>query len=189
MFEIFESYLKSKGEFSRAEIDLIRAAAIIKTLQPKSYFIKSGELMQYYAFICKGCLRNYVSNPNGTEKTMTFTVENWWAGDRESLSKGTPSATTAEVLEETLLIMFEKDTFAELARQIPALAEMMDTLFHRSYVSAFKRVHEAIAHTDEEKYQNFTSQYPELVNRIPLDMIASYTDIKIDILEKLRLNQ
>lgn len=189
MFSIYETYLKTKGNFTTDEIALMRSAAIIKTLSQNEYFLKEGEHTQFYAFVCKGCLRNYIVDENGDQHVLKFAPENWWAGDRDSLISGIPSITYTDALEESVLVMFAKDTFDKLCKQIPALAVMIDTLFHRSYVSSFKKIHEAVILSDQQKYINFKQKYPALIDRIPLHLIASYIGITSEILNQIHSDQ
>jgi len=189
MFSIYETYLKTKSTFTADEIELIRSSAMTKTLHRNEYFLKEGEQMKLYAFICKGCLRNYMVDENGDQHILKFAMENWWAGDRDSLISGIPSVTYADALEDCVLIMFTKDTFDKLCQQIPALAIVIDTLFHRSYVSSFKKIHEAVILSNQQKYDNFNQTYPTLINRIPFHMIASYIGITTEMLQQLHNSQ
>jgi len=189
MFSIYETYLKTKGNFTPDEIALIRSLAITKTLHQHEYFLKEGEQMKFYAFICKGCLRNYIVDENGDQHVLKFAMENWWAGDRDSLISGIPSVIYTDALEDCELIMFAKDTFDKLCQEIPALAVMIDTLFHRSYVSSFKKIHEAVILSNQQKYDNFKQKYPALIDRVPFHMIASYIGITTETLFQLHNDQ
>ena len=186
MFDIFQQYLATKGTFTSEELATIEAKSFVKKLRKRQYLLQEGDVWKYYAFVCKGCLRSYHLDDKGVERIMKFSVENWWAGDRDSLVNGTPSTTNIDVLEDAVLIMFKKEDFETLCQQLPALNQVVNTLVHRSYIAANHRIHAAISYTTEEKYRDFIEKYPDLISRIPLHMIASYLGVTPETLSRIR---
>lgn len=186
MFEIFQKYLHSKGAFTDEDIAMIAAKSFHKRLRRRQYLLQEGDVWKHYAFVCRGCLRSYRVNDRGDEHILKFSVENWWAGDRESLLTGKPSQYNIEAMEDSELIMFTKEDFEMLCKQIPAFGEMVNLLVHRSYIASQNRVHADISYSSEEKYFRFIEQYPEIFKRVPLHMIASYLGISPETLSRIR---
>ncbi|GAA0529052.1 Crp/Fnr family transcriptional regulator [Chitinophaga japonensis] len=186
MFEVFQQYLQTKGAFTVQELDMIREQHFIKKLRRRQYLLQEGDVWKHYAFVSKGCLRIYYVDEKGVEHIMKFLTENWWAGDRESLLNSTPSEYYIDALEDAMLVMFTKENFERLCREIPTLNNMVNMLVHRSYVAANHRIHAAISFTTEEKYQHFIEKYPDLLGRVPLHMIASYIGVTPETLSRVR---
>lgn len=186
MFDVFQKYLTSKIELSEPELARISSVSVIKKLRRKQYLLQEGDVWRHYAFVCKGCLRIYRLDEQGKEHILKFCIENWWAGDRESLLTGKPSRTFIDALEESVVILITKENFENLCREIPAFNSMVQELLNNTYIASQERIHANITYSSEEKYLDFIKKYPDITSRVPLHMIASYLGISAETLSRIR---
>lgn len=186
MFEVFQKYLSEKTTLTDTELEMIQSVSFTKKLRKRQYLLQEGDVWKHYCFVARGCLRIYRVDQKGVEHIMKFCIENWWAGDRESLLTGAPSQCNIDALEDSVLILFKKEDYDELRKKIPAFDDMVNTLIHRSYIASQDRIHSAISYTTEEKYQNFIEKYPDIFSRVPLHMIASYLGVSAETLSRIR---
>jgi len=186
MFAVFEQYLQSKAPFTSAEIEQIKAASVVRTLRKRQYLLQAGDVWQSNAFVASGCLRTYSVDEKGTEHTIRFAIENWWASDEESLHSGQPSRYNIEAIEDTTVVVLKNDEFERVRREVPAFDKVINTLVHRSFMASQSRVHSAISFSAEEKYREFLQQYPGLAQRIPQHMVASYLGLTAETLSRIR---
>jgi CRP-like cAMP-binding protein len=186
MFDVFRKYLTDKITLSDPELDRISSVSIIKKLRRKQYLLQEGDVWRHYAFVCKGCLRIYRLDEKGIEHILKFCIENWWAGDRESLLTGKPSRCYIDALEESVVIMIGKENFDNLCKEIPAFNDLVNELLNRTYIASQERIHGNITYTSEEKYLDFIKRYPNITSRVPLHMIASYLGISAETLSRIR---
>lgn len=189
MFEIFLKYLTDKIELSDQEIQLIESVCKPKKLRKKQFLCQEGDVWHYNAFICRGLVKTFSIAENGTEHIINFAPENYWTGDRESLINGTPSRLNIDAIEPTELILIEKTDFEKLCAEIPQLNQMVNQIIQKSFIVSQDRILATISFTAEEKYQSFLNKYPDIVNRIPQHMIASYIGITPETLTRLRRNR
>lgn len=167
MYELFQKYLDDKTTLTEPESARIRSFAIIKKLRKKQYLLQEGDIWKYDAFITKGCLRTYTVDEKGSEHVNSFSIENWWTGDRESLLSQQPSRYNIDAIEDSELILFTHDNFELLCNEIPAFNTMINTILQRSFIAAQNRIQVALSFTAEEKYLNFVNKYPGFAIRIP----------------------
>src|SRR6476469_2166461 len=85
----FNSYATTP--LRESDIDLITNIFTPKKFRKRQYFLQEGEVCKYSAFIVKGAMRQYSVDDKGEEHILRLYIENWWATDRESLMKHTPS--------------------------------------------------------------------------------------------------
>jgi len=186
MFEAFEKYLKEKANLEAEEINAVRAVAIEKKIRKRQYLLQEGNVCHYNCFVVKGCLRMYTVGDDATEHMLRFAVENWWISDRESYNNGTPSGCNIDALENCEVMLIDKPDFIHLLATIPKLKIFIDSLLARSYDAIQHRVIDAISYSTEEKYQNFITRFPDIFNRVPLHMIASYLGVSRETLSRIR---
>jgi len=182
----FLEYLSGNFLLTADETDLIKSVLKTKRLRKKQYLLQEGDVWKFNAFVSKGFLRTYRVDDKGQEHYIQFSVENWWAGDRESYITGEPAKYNIDAFEDSEVVLIGKDDFEMLLREIPNLATFMRNLLERSFIALRNRVHSNITFSAEEKYQNFLKTYPDMTNRLPQHMIASYLGITAETLSRVR---
>ncbi|WP_205529547.1 Crp/Fnr family transcriptional regulator [Taibaiella koreensis] len=186
--DILLRYLSDKIILSSPEVDMIRSVCIVKKLRKKQYLLQEGDVWKYHAFVSCGFLRTFSVDDKGNEHIMNFSPENYWAGDRASLSSGNPSRFFIEAIEDSLVVLILDQHFQELCNRIPQLNELVNAILHKSFIVSQDRIHTHIALSAEEKYTYFLEKYPGIANRIPQHMIASYIGVAPETLTRIRRN-
>ena len=186
MFEVFERYLKERSSLTDMEIEQIRAVTIIKRLRKKQYLLQEGDISHYNAFVEKGCLRLYRVGDNGFEHILRFAIETWWMSDYESYNCGNPSKNNIDALEDSELLLIDKKDFDTLVETIPNFRNFKDKLEAKSYNASQNRILSNISDPAEKRYENFISMYPDIYNRVPLHMVASYLGLTRETLSRIR---
>ncbi|RZJ69181.1 Crp/Fnr family transcriptional regulator [Flavobacterium sp.] len=186
MFEIFYAYFNSKFVLSQEDFAAIEQVAITRKLRKRQYLLQQGDVWKYDAFVCKGLVRTYRVDEKGQEHIIQFCPENWWTGDRHSYVTGEPARYNIEACEDSEVILIPKQDFQRLRMQLPALGNFLYDLLERSFISLQNRVNSNIMHTAEEKYDQFLKTYPDMANRVPQHMIASFLGISAETLSRIR---
>jgi CRP-like cAMP-binding protein len=188
MHQAFFDYLKkfSSAPLSENEKALLSHALIPSKLRKRQFLLKEGDHLKYFAFIVKGAMRMYSVDDQGIEHTVRLGVEGWWMGDRESWAMLTPSLYHIDAWEHSdLLLMTREDSF-DLIRQVPAFCEMARQLDERNQIANNRRLTSAISATAVKRYLDFIECYPELVERFPQHIIASYLGVNKDTLSRVK---
>lgn len=186
MFSVFQKYLQDKATFTDQEMELIASVSKIKKLRKRQYLLQEGDVWKFNVFICKGFLRTYFVDDKGGEHIMNFSPENYWTGDRESLTTGSPSKYNIDALEDSEILLIENVDFDRLCKSIPTFNDLINTILHNSFLASQQRIHSNITNSAEEKYNNFITKQSHIVNRIPLHMIASYLGISAETVSRIR---
>jgi CRP-like cAMP-binding protein len=186
MFEVFASYLKENADLTDEEIEEVLTVTVSRKLRKRQYLLQEGDVCHYNCFVAKGCLRNYRIGKDGYEHILRFALENWWLSDQESYNNGTPSKNNIDALEDSELLLIEKHDFENLIRNIPSFKDFIYKLKSRSFDASQNRIMSNISETAEEKYIGFIKTYPDIFNRVPLHMIASYLGVSRETLSRAR---
>lgn len=186
MYEVFKAYLDSKISLNEEQHEWIYSKSVVKKLRKKQYLLQEGDIWKYHSFVSKGLVRTYSVDEKGIEHIIAFAMENWWTGDRESLLSGQPSRFNIDSIEDSEIVLFEKEKFEAICREIPAFNDMVNILIDRSFVASQKRIHDGISTPVEERYANFVQRYPFFAARVPQNMIASYLGMTRETLSRVR---
>jgi CRP-like cAMP-binding protein len=186
MFKELESYLRKVANVSEADLLLIESRAVVKTLRRKQALLIAGEVCRYKAFIASGFLRTYRLKDDGSEHIIQFSPENNWAIDPESYDNVIPSHYNIDALEDSEVILWTKKDFDYLLVAIPQLKLFAEKLISRNIYLGRERVFNNISCTAEEKYDEFIKTNPDVFNRVPLHMVASYLGVSRETLSRIR---
>ncbi|OZI07909.1 cyclic nucleotide-binding protein [Siphonobacter sp. BAB-5385] len=188
MVEAFLEYLKqfSTSPLSIEEKALLHQAFIPSRLRKRQYLVQAGEPCRNFAFIVKGSMRQYIVDEKGIEHIVQLGVEDWWMGDRESWVKGTPSVYNVDAWEDTQMLLITRQSALELLKKVPAFNEMTCQLDERNNIANQRRLTSSISSQAEKRYAEFIDWYPELAERFPQHLIASYLGITKDTLSRVK---
>ncbi|WP_256013713.1 Crp/Fnr family transcriptional regulator [Desertivirga xinjiangensis] len=186
MFTLLVKHITNVVSLSNEEIILLTSHFKHKTLKKKQYLLEQGEVARYEYFIIKGCLKTFNVNQAGEESILSFSTENWWVGDLYSFWTGNPSSYSISALEDCELLYIDNDVLETLYLLIPKLERYFRILLKNAYVASQRRIILTINQTAEERYIDFIKRYPDLEQRIPQYMVASYLGITPEFLSKIR---
>ncbi|MCU0422000.1 MAG: Crp/Fnr family transcriptional regulator [Bacteroidia bacterium] len=140
------------------------------------------------AFVLKGALKKYTIDDNGKENILELYIENWWAGDKESLLQGTPTPYYIDAYEDTELLVITKDNFIHKLSKLPFISQLNNVLTERQSFHLMKRLHSSQTFTAEQKLEQLQHTYPEFFQRFPQHIIASYLGMTKETLSRIRSN-
>ena len=184
LIKYFEGYATTP--LTEGEIDLIQSFFTPKKFRKRQYFLQEGEVCKYTVFIVKGAMRQYRVDDKGEEHIMRLYIENWWATDRESLMKETPSIYFIDAWEDTEGLLVTKAALTDLIDRIPALSEWIRNLDANFAIASQRRLNAAISLSAEERYHDLEKTYPEFLQRFPQHIIASYLGVNRETLSRIR---
>ena len=182
----FKEYLQQKISLTEDDWSVIWAACTVKRLRKHQYLLQEGEHWKYHAFVEEGCLRRYSIDKGGMEHIIQFTPENWWTGDRKSLMEGTPTIYNIDAIEPSTVILIRDEDFQALCARIPVFNDLVNHILQRSLNASEDRIQVAISMSAEEKYLHFITAFPQLNNRIPRHMLASFLGMTPESLSRIR---
>lgn len=185
----FEQYLRARTDLNDGDINHILSLAIHKRLRRNEFLLREGEVCRYKIFVSKGMLRTFGTAADGSEHILQFAPENSWTLDVESYDRQQPAHSNIAAVETSEVVLWPKTDFDNLLSTLPQLKALSLQLISRNIYNSRQRILTALSATPEEKYQEFIQNFPNLLNRLPLHMIASYLGISIKTLTRIRHSQ
>jgi len=186
MFDLIRRNIEKNITLSEAEFSHFTSLLQHKRLRKKQFLLEEGEVCRHECFVNSGCLRMYKLNDKGQEHILQFAVSDWWIGDQLSLTSGEPSGFFIDALEDSEVLLIEKEKLEQLYRDVPAFERFFRISFQNSYAALQRRILSGISQTAEEKYLDFITRYPNLEQKLPQHQVASYLGITPESLSRIR---
>lgn len=186
LYELFFRKMNEKVSLTAGEEELIRTYLIPKKLRRKQYLLQEGDVCKHIAFVEKGILRAYTIGEKGTERIIQFALEGWTISDLYSFLTGEPATYTIDAIEDAELILISQSANEELLKKLPKYETFIRLQVTNAYIALQKRINSVISFTPEERYAKLNATYPEIVQRVPQHMIASFIGLTPETLSRVR---
>jgi len=186
MFELIDKNISKHIDLTKDELDLFHSMLTVKKFKKKDFLLRSGEICNFVGFITKGCIKNYIIDEKGNEFIIYFAMEDWWVGDISSFYDQKPGTFFIETVEDTELLMLDFKNIERLFKEIPKFERHFRILTQRSLTTLQQRFYNTLAKPAEERYLEFLKKYPQIVQRVPQQLIASYIGVTPEFLSKVR---
>lgn len=158
-----------------------------KALGKGDYLLRNGEVCRTDNFVVRGALKAfYINAENGKEEILYLAIDEWWATDIESFQKQKPSIYSIQAMKETILLQIRYDSFQEMLCQIPKLERFFRIILENYLGSLQRRIILNKVKDAEQRYFEFLERYPEIAEKVPQYLIASYLGISAEFLSRIR---
>jgi CRP-like cAMP-binding protein len=186
MFEKLYESIAQKVSASPEELSICTSFFMPKKLKKRMFLLQEGDVCNRLAFVETGALYCYATDAKGVQHVMQFALEGSWIADLYSFLTQEPSKWTIEALEDTEVLLIDRDHHQQLLQQVAKYESYTRILYQNAYVALQRRMEETIGHSAEEKYTDFLKRHPKLLSRVPLHLIASYLDMTPETLSRVR---
>ncbi|MEM6721461.1 MAG: Crp/Fnr family transcriptional regulator [Bacteroidota bacterium] len=174
-----------------SETEKEKFTSIIKTtrIKKRQFVIQPGYVCEYRNYILKGAVRVFYLDDQGKEHTVSIGIEDYYFADFTSLITQEPATHFAEALEDSIIFQMKYEDIEKLCAEIHGLSEYFRKITERAFASSRKRIVANIGKTSTQRYVEYAQKYPNIVNRVPQYVIASYLGISAEFLSKIRSRQ
>ena len=186
MYELFFREFNKKIALTPEEQDLIKKYLTPKKLRKKQYLLQEGDVCKFVAFVEKGALRQYSLDESGNERIIQFELEGWTISDLYSFLTGETATYHIDALEDSELVLISKSAHEELLQKVAKYETYTRLKITGAYIAMQKRLTSIISSSLEERYSSFITLYPDIVQRVPQHMIASYMGLQPETLSRIR---
>jgi len=186
MHDLLIQELKRHITLTTEEEELIIASFRYKKVRKNQLLVHPPDVALYEHFVISGCLVEYYLDDNGTQHTLIFAPEKWWMTDLHSFLKREESRYHVEALEDSELLVVSRDALDKLLDEIPSLNVYLRILYQNAIISQEERLLNVLSSKVEERYVRFLKKYPQLENRLPQYLIASYLGVTPEFLSRVK---
>ncbi len=155
------------------------------SLKKNDYFIREGQISRKVGFIVKGSmLCSY--NKNGEEIIDEFSLDNEFITDYFSFLTNSPAEKNVKCLENTELIVINYDDMQMLYAQNPIFEKVGRLMAEALFMNWQQKAKSLMLDNAEVRYLKLITRRPDLPQRVPQYLIASYLNVKPETLSRIR---
>lgn len=181
-------FLKQFTFLSEEDRSQFIAIGTAVTLDKEAYFIRENQICNKVAFLDKGTLRTFYYSSNDEEVSYCFTFPGTLISAYSSFLTGAGAVENIQAIEASRLLVFEKQDVEELIEKNPKWLLFSKLLAEQQYIEMEQRVLMLQREPAEVRYERLMEKQPDLLQKVPLQYIASYLGITKRHLSRLRQN-
>jgi CRP/FNR family transcriptional regulator, anaerobic regulatory protein len=181
-----KTYFETIG-FSGADLENIINSFSIQVYAKGDYFVEEGKISMYLGFVDAGLFQYYVWK-DGEEKTTYVSIENTWLASLLSFIAQTPSLENVKAITGGRVYVISRMSLKELVDSIPGFKDFYIGLLEGSICGIDASRHDLIVLSGDQRYEKMLRQEPHLLQRIPLQYLASMLGVTPRHLSRIRKN-
>ncbi len=176
--KLFRDYLSKFVKLTDAEFEQQLVPVIkVRKFGKKELLTKAGEVENNFNFIIKGLARKYYKK--GSQEINTqISFEGHLLVSQESFHSRLPSEYFIETIEPTTVVSITHDDLEKIYASSHRMEHLARLLITYAMVLKDRWQMQLVKMTPRERFLNFVTRNPELMQRVPQKFLASYLSIK-----------
>ncbi len=150
------------------------------------FIVEEGEAVSREFWVMKGCLKSYFFDGKGKEHILMFAMENWWTTDYNAFVNQTRANTFIDCIEDSELLYISYEDREKLSAEMHKMERFWSKKTKGGYVALQNRILSLLRNTAQERYEMLLAQYPQLFQRVPKKLIASYLGVSRETLSRFQ---
>lgn len=173
------------GVMNTENLDLL-AAMLTEEKYPKgATVLAEGQVCRKIYYVQRGLVRQYYMK-NGKELTEHLAFEGATLMCIESLFKRQPTRLVIETLENTLLYGISYEELCKAADGSPEFGRFLLSVLRESLITSQVKADTLRFESTKERYARIEQEHPEIIQRVPLNIVASYLQMSPETLSRAR---
>lgn len=179
-------YMHSGHGFTQEETEAVRKYFEPVAFSKNTIIEEAGSVPQYLYYIVSGYLRLFYTEENGNEVTTHINCPPGFFTSYSDFINSTVSENTIESVTNSELLRISKENLDHLISQSQAMKDFSISVFQQSISYNEKRSRELSVLNAEQRYLKLMNDYPEIIQNVPIQYIASFLGMKPESLSRIR---
>jgi CRP-like cAMP-binding protein len=183
--QIKSFYLSLVPELTEEVWTELQTRVVLDVYKKGEFYITPGEQENYVTFINKGGFR-YYAIIDDKEQICDFMFENEYLSEYGSFLKQTPATVYIQALEDSEVVKIHYNDVQEFYNRYAQFQKFGRLIAENFLLSIIERSNSLLSSTPEDRYNYLAENNPQLLQRVPQYMIASYIGITPEALSRIR---
>lgn len=176
--KLFRDYLNKFTDLTDAEFNhYLLPVSKVRRFGKKELLTRAGEVENKFNFIAKGLIRKYYKKGKDEINTQ-ISMEGHLILSQESFHSRQPSEYFVETIEPSTVVSITYDDLEKVYSSSHRMEHLARLLITYAMVIKDRWQMQLVKMTPRERFLNFVTKNPELMQRVPQKFLASYLNIK-----------
>ena len=178
-------FLQQYIKISEQEFNQFLPYFQVRTYAKREEVLKYGQTDDYLNLVVKGLVRKYVL-VGKNEKTLQLATEGKMIQSEISYHRRIPSTVILEALEPSVLVSIKHDNVQYVLDQIPSAEQLAREMITWLYIKKDAKDFALLNNTTRERFLHYLKSHPQMMQRVPQKILASYLEIKPETFSRLK---
>jgi len=174
---LFREYLRKFVDLTDAEFEQVLHLIKVRRFGKKELLSRAGEVENHFNFIIKGLIRKYYKK-NHHEINTQISTEGHIIHCQESFHSRLPSEYAVETIEPSVVVSITYDDLESIFASSQKMEHLGRLVITHTMILKDRWQILLIKLTPRERFLNFVTRNPDLMQRVPQKFLASYLNIK-----------
>lgn len=179
-------HLNNYIKLSKENTELIINNTEVKNYKTSEFFIESGDKCDQMAFLITGVFRFCFIDNKGNEVTSYFMKENDFVCNITSFFEFSVSSGSIQAETNCSVVQFSRASWDLFCKTIPEWENSFQKIVNETLLTKINFQRSLLNLDAKDSYLKFLKTYPSILQRVPLNHIASFLGITPFSLSRIR---
>lgn len=186
MYDKLLQYLCSDHVFSQRELEAVKLYFEPVIFSKNEIIEEAGRVPDYLYYIVSGYLRLFYTDENGNEITTHINCPPGFFTSYSDFINSTVSENNVASITDCELLRISKENLDRLVNESQAMKDFSISVFQQSITYNENRSRELSVLNAEQRYLKLMKDFPEIIQNVPIQYIASFLGMKPESLSRIR---
>ena len=183
--EILKQHIAKTASLTDEQFDFLFSHFNPRSFQKGQVVIGEGDKVDHEYFVVSGCLKAFFISDQIKMYILQFAMPTWWTSDYNALYNHTKATINVDCITDAEVLCLTNNDREKLCDELPAIGHFFRWRTNKGYVASQKRLLSLMNNNVKFRYEELLSQYPELYNMVPKNLIAAYLGVSRETLSRL----
>ncbi len=152
----------------------------------REFLCRAGDRTMQLGYIVTGGVHYVCTDAGGTMHTIGFRFEDDFAADYSSFLQCKTPAVDIMTLERSVIYTITGEQLHDFIESSALTKHLARRIGEQLFIAAYERLLASYTTTPEQRYRNLLAEYSDILNRVPMKIIASFIGIAPESLSRIR---
>lgn len=185
MKEKLKEHIEKLIPLTDKEFSFVSSHFQLKNYQKNEFLFRQGERVTNCYFVVSGLMKLIYNDKEGKQHIVSFAMEDWWESDFSAYFTKTKANTSLQCIEATTVYALSLINYQKLSVESPQMGQFFLQKSNAGHMASQNRILSFLTSKAKERYDQLIKQYPDLLQRVPKTLLASYLGVSRETLSRL----